>query len=125
MMKPLIPGLLLALAVPTVAVAASAARSPVEAAFGNTVVSTYPDGRTGLLWLKRDGTYTAKGRRRTDSSGRWTMKGPQVCLKQARPVKAPMSYCTVIPENAVGAAWDAKAVTGEAIRVKIARGRVS
>lgn len=125
MMKPLIPGLLLALTVPTVVVAASAARSPVEAAFGNTVVSTYPDGRTGLLWLKRDGTYTAKGRRRTDSSGRWTMKGPQVCLKQARPVKVPMSYCTVIPENAVGAAWDAKAVTGEAIRVKIVRGRVS
>lgn len=125
MSKPLILGLLLALAVPVSVGAAPPARSPVEAAFGNTVVSTYPDGRTGLLWLKRDGTYAAKGRRRTNSSGRWTMKGPQVCLEQSRPVKVPMSYCTVIPENAVGAAWDAKAVTGEAIRVKIVRGRAS
>lgn len=125
MTKPLILGLLLALASPAAGSAESAARSPVEAAFGNTVVSTYPDGRTGLLWLKHDGTYTAKGRRRTGSSGRWTMKGPQVCLKQARPVRVPMSYCTVIPENAVGAVWDAKAVTGETIRVKIFHGRVS
>ncbi|MDP3852582.1 hypothetical protein [Phenylobacterium sp.] len=125
MPNPRILGLLLALAIPTAASAASGARSPVEAAFGNTVVSTYPDGRTGLLWLKRDGTYTAKGRRRTDSIGRWTMRGPRVCLKQARPVRVPMSYCTLIPKNAVGAVWDAKAVTGEAIRVKIVRGRVS
>lgn len=125
MTKPLILGLLLALASPAAGSAESAARSPVEAAFGNTVVSTYPDGRTGLLWLKHDGTYTAKGRRRTGSSGRWTMKGPQVCLKQARPVRVPMSYCTVIPANAAGAVWDAKAVTGETIRVKIVRGRIS
>ena len=42
----------------------AAAAPPVEAAFGNTVVTTYPDGRTQLLWLSRDGAYTAKGRRR-------------------------------------------------------------
>jgi hypothetical protein len=99
--------------------------SPVGAAFGNTVVSTYPDGRTALLWLHSDGTYTAKGRRRTDSSGRWTMKAQQVCLKQSKPIPMPMAFCSVIPENAVGASWSAKAVTGEIVKVKIVRGKAS
>ena len=98
------------------------ATSPVERAFGSTIVSTYPDGRTGLLWLKRDGTYTAKGRRRTDSSGRWTLKGEDICLKQVKPMKAPFSYCTRLPRDA--GAWAAKAVTGEPIKVRIVRGAV-
>jgi hypothetical protein len=117
--------LALALAAPEAGAALAAPASPVGAAFGNTVVSTYPDGRTALLWLKSDGTYTAKGRRRTDSSGRWTMKAQQVCLKQSKPVPVPMTFCSVIPENAVGARWSAKAVTGEIIKVTIVRGRAS
>jgi hypothetical protein len=102
----------------------SAAASPVEQAFGATVVSTYPDGRTGLLWLNKDGTYTAKGRRRTDSSGKWSLKGGKVCLKQAKPMAAPMTYCTTIPSNAGASSWRAKAVTGEPITVKIVHGTV-
>lgn len=100
------------------------AASPLAPAFGNTVVSTYPDGRTGLLWLQPDGTYTAKGRRRTASSGRWELAGEKVCLKQSKPVAVPMRYCTPIP-RAGGATWSAKAVTGETIRVKIVPGRGS
>lgn len=99
----------------------AAAASPLDRAFGNTVVSTYPDGRTALLWLKADGGYTAKGRRRTPSSGTWSLKGGKVCLKQIKPMRAPFSYCTALPS---GESWSAKAVTGEPIRVKIARGIV-
>jgi hypothetical protein len=105
-------------------VAAAAAPVPAELgkAFGNTVVSTYPDGRTGLLWLKRDGTYDAKGRRRTPSSGTWSLKGGKVCLKQLKPMRAPFNYCTGLPS---GSSWKAKAVTGEPITVKIVAGRAS
>jgi hypothetical protein len=105
----------------TIAMPAAAAPKAgrVERAFGNTVVSTYPDGRTGLLWLKADGTYTAKGRRRTPSSGTWSVKGEKMCLKQVKPMKAPFSYCTRLPS---GTSWSAKAVTGEPIKVTIVPG---
>ena len=107
-------------AAPMAALAAQA--SPLERAFGNTVVSAYPDGRTGLLWLKKDGTYTAKGRRRTDSSGSWSLKGDKLCLKQSRPTAAPFRYCTGLPS---GESWKAKAVTGEPITVRIVKGIAS
>jgi hypothetical protein len=103
----------------------AAAEPPVEAAFGNTVVTTFPDGRTQLLWLNKDGTYTAKGRRRTDSSGRWTMKGEDVCLKQLKPIPMPITYCTRIPPNADAVTWTAKAVNGEPIKLKVVRGKAS
>ena len=103
------------------ATAVTAAPIPAELgkAFGATVVSTYPDGRTALLWLKRDGTYDAKGRRRTPSSGTWIVKSGKVCLKQLKPMRAPFSYCTPLPS---GDTWKAKAVTGEPITVKIVAG---
>lgn len=96
--------------------------SPLKPAFGNTVVSTYPDGRTALLWLKPDGSYTAKGRHRTASGGTWTVKAARVCLKQLKPMRAPFSYCTPLPS---GRTWKAKAVTGEPITVRIAHGILS
>lgn len=111
------------LALATAATGAPAAPAKLERAFGATVVSTYPDGRTALLWLKRDGAYSAKGRHRTPSSGTWTLKGDRICLKQIRPVRAPFSYCTRLPES--DSVWTAKAVTGEPIRVRIVRGNAS
>jgi hypothetical protein len=112
---------IVALSLTFAASAALAAPTPsrVQRAFGNTVVSTYPDGRTGLLWLKADGTYTAKGRHRTPSSGTWSVKGERMCLKQLKPMHAPFSYCTALP---TGTSWSAKAVTGEPIKVKIVPG---
>ena len=109
---------ILALAFATSAVA-SPARDSLAKAFGNTVVSTYPDGRTGLLWLKPDGTYSAKGRHRTSSSGTWTLKGAKMCLSQKKPVWAPFAYCTALPSSTT---WNAKAVTGEPITVRIVKG---
>nr|QQZ49730.1 hypothetical protein JKL49_23285 [Phenylobacterium glaciei] len=100
-MKPSISLLAFALlAAPVAALAADAA--PLERAFGNTVVSTYPDGRTALLWLKKDGTYTAKGRHRTPSSGLWSLKADKVCLKQAKPRAVPFRYCTALPRGRAG-----------------------
>lgn len=111
-----------ALAVPATA---SLARPPVEAAFGNTVVSTFPDGRTQHLWLEPDGSYSAKGRRGQDSSGHWTVRGDQVCLQQLRPFPAPIVYCTPVPHDAATATWSSKAVNGQAIKLRMTPGRPS
>ncbi|HEX8569704.1 MAG TPA: hypothetical protein VF699_07250 [Caulobacteraceae bacterium] len=115
-----------AVAVFSLAVAAPALaqdKGLLEPAFKNTIVSTYPDGRTAKLWLNSDGTYRAQGRRGKPSSGRWTLKGERICLKQSKPMAGPFSYCTNVKRGGVGTSWSAKAVTGEPIRVKVVAGR--
>ncbi len=103
----------------------AAAPSPVSPAFGNTIVSTYPDGRTAELWLSPDGGYTGLGRKRNDpSSGHWRVKQDKLCLKQSRPIPVPISYCFPVPSS-FDSAWSAKAPTGEAIQVKLAQGHVT
>jgi len=94
----------------------------VEAAFGNTIVSTYADGRTGELWLSADGSYTAEGRRHDPSRGHWRVKGQRLCLKQVKPVPTPFNFCTPIPKAGMGQAWAAKAASGDAITVKVVKG---
>ena len=100
------------------------APSPLpDAAFTNTVVSTYPDGRTAKLWLERNGTYRGLSRRSKLSSGKWTVKGQQICLRQSRPFPAPITYCTAIKQGDVGTEWAGKAVTGEPVTFKLVAGR--
>jgi hypothetical protein len=113
------------------AVAAALAAPPAFAvttadlkpAFSNTIISTYPDGRKAKLWLNADGSYRAQGRRGKPSSGTWALKGSQICLKQAKPFKAPMTYCTAVKQGGVGTSWTSKAVTGERIKVTVVAGR--
>lgn len=113
----------IAAALPFAFAAPALAAPPVEAAFGNTVITTYPDGRTQFLWLNKDGNYTAKGRRRQDSSGRWSIKGEQLCLHQQKPFPAPIVYCIHVPQNAGTVPWTGKAVNGQPITLKVVRGR--
>jgi hypothetical protein len=51
------------------------------------------------------------------------VKGAKLCLKQAKPFAAPISYCTPVPSS-MGKPWTAKAVTGEQITVKLVEGHV-
>ena len=88
----------------------------LEPAFGGTIVSTYPDGRVSKLWLNRDGTFSAEGRRHEKQAGRWTIRGHDVCMSQLKPFPIPfMSYCQPIPNVALTETWTGKAVTGEPI----------
>jgi len=103
---------------PTLALAASDDAS-LAPAFKGTIVSTYPDGRQGKLWLSEDGSYKAAGRRGDLSSGHWKVKGDKVCLSQAHPIPAPFAFCTPKPTSTV---WTAKAVSGEPIKVKVVKG---
>ncbi len=113
----------LALLPATLMLCAADAPPSLTHAFGNTIVSTYPDGRTAQLWLQPSGAYTAAGRRGDRSSGHWSLKDGKLCLKQSRPIPGPFSYCTAIPSGGVNSRWTAKAVTGEVIQVRLAAGR--
>lgn len=109
-------------------IAATLSQTPVGAAdlvpaFGNTLISTYPDGRTARMWLAADGRYQGQGRRGGASSGVWRVRDGQVCLSQRRPIPFPRSFCTQIVRGGVGTRWTARAVTGETIQVELVAGR--
>ena len=97
--------------------------SPIDATFGNTILSTYPDGRTAELWLHPDGSYTAEGRRGDPSNGHWSTRGDKLCLKQSRPMPMFMSFCSGLPKNGLSQGWTSKAVSGEVIQVRLVQGR--
>jgi hypothetical protein len=124
-----VPHALIAAAIATVFVVLpvesprAATAADISPAFGNTLLSTYPDGRKARLWLNKDGTYNGKGRRGGPSSGRWAIKGEKLCLSQMKPVKAPFAFCTPVNRGGVGASWSAKAPTGEKITVTVVKGR--
>jgi hypothetical protein len=95
----------------------------VSAAFGNTIVSTYPDGRTAQLWLQPGGDYTATGRYHEPTNGHWWVKDDRLCLKQAHPFAFGFVYCTSLAQFTSGSSWISKAVTGETIRISLVRGK--
>lgn len=102
------------------ATAAPAASEAIKRTFGNTIVSTYPDGRKSYLWLEADGTFKMVSRSRAASSGEWSMKGDQICLKRVHP-PAPFQYCTPAP---LAETWVARSVFGEKLHVTVAKGVV-
>lgn len=99
------------------------AASPVEAAFGNTIVSTYPSGRSTRLWLNRNGTYEGQRTNGKRTAGKWTLKGGKVCLKQTKPAGIPISFCSPIPKGKVGMTWSSKSPKGEPLRNRLVAGR--
>lgn len=123
--------LIASLAIFLAAAGASAAKpqvdglTKVQGAFGNTIMETFPDGRTAKVWLARDGSYTGEGRRHDRSSGRWSVRGTQLCFKQTHPFVFGYTYCTPIPNVGMDQPWTAKAPTGERITVKVVEGQAA
>jgi hypothetical protein len=103
--------------------AQAAPESGVAPAFGNTVVSTYPDGRTQKIWLHEDGTWDGLSRRGNALAGKWTVKADKLCLRQSRPPTLPISYCTVLPKDLhPGVSLTSKDLTGTPIQLKLLKG---
>ena len=115
------------LATAAAAPAATAATAPATAdpspAFGNTVLTIDPDGRSRKIWLQPDGSWTGLSRRGLDLAGKWTMQGDKVCLKQSKP-RLPGSMCAAFPA-APGVTVQAKDPSGKAVRLKLVKGHVT
>lgn len=93
----------------------------VQATFGNTVMSMYPDGRSQKIWLHPDGTWDGKSRRGIALSGKWTLKGDKVCLRQSRPPTLPISFCQAMPKDP-DITLTSHDLTGQTIHLKIVKG---
>lgn len=122
MMRTALAGLL-AVGIATSAKSAPSAPTGLEPAFGNTIVSTHPDGRQAKLWLRADHTFEAQGRAGNRSSGTWRVRGGRLCLTQKRPVSIPFSYCHAYPAVTVGARWRDTASNGDRVINQVVRGR--
>jgi hypothetical protein len=101
----------------------AAPAADVSAAFGNTILTIDPDGRSRKIWLTPDGAWTGKSRRGLDLAGRWTVKGEEICLKQSKP-RLPGSMCERFPTE-LGASVTAKDPSGKSVQLKLVKGRVT
>ena len=118
------PALLLSAALLASAFSAQAAApsANVAAAFGNTVVTVDPDGRSRKIWLQPDGSWTGKSRRGLDLAGKWRVKDDKVCLSQSKP-RLFGSMCQVFPSDPkVGI--DTKDPMGKQVHLKLVKGHV-
>lgn len=118
--------MLRALAVATVAVvclAAGPGRTDMNAAFGNTVISRYPDGGWVKHWFNPDGSYSAQfsdGRR---LAARWSVQGERVCLTNMRPNMLIPRFCTDMIEADVGDTWHSRDPLGRRVQNVLVEGR--
>ena len=114
----------LALAVSLTALNAQASDlSRIAAAFGNTIMSIYPDGRSQKIWLHPDGSWDGLGRNNQPLAGVWKMNGDRVCLRQKKPPTLPFSYCAAFPNDPhVGVTWTSKDFVGTPIKLTVVKG---
>lgn len=111
------------LVAPLAAHAAADPAESVKAAFGNTVLTIDPDGRSRKIWLQPNGTWTGLSRRGLDLAGKWTVQGDKVCLSQSKP-RLLGSMCAKFP-TAFGVGVAAKDPAGQPVQVKIVKGHVT
>lgn len=114
------------LAVATFVVAclvAGPGRADMNNAFGNTVLSRYPDGGWVKHWFNPDGTYAAQfsdGRR---LAARWSVQGERVCLTHMRPNMLIPRFCTALIEADVGQTWSSRDPLGRRVQNVLVAGR--
>ncbi|HEX8233605.1 MAG TPA: hypothetical protein VF559_09720 [Caulobacteraceae bacterium] len=101
------------------ALCASAAIAAVpawmEPAFGNTVVTTYPSGKSTKLWIDRSGGFELLRSTGKRHYGRWTVKGERICFKQTKPIALPISHCQARIAGGIGSRWPGKSIGGESV----------
>ena len=102
---------------------ASPVRADINDAFGNTVVSRYPDGGWVKHWFNPDGTYAAQfsdGRR---LAARWSVRGERVCLTHIRPNMLIPRFCTTMIDADIGETWQSRDPLGRRVRNVLVAGR--
>ena len=102
---------------------ASPVRADIDDAFGNTVVSRYPDGGWVKHWFNPDGSYAAQfsdGRR---LSARWSVRGERVCLSHIRPSMLIPRVCTTLIDADIGETWQSRDPLGRRVQNVLVAGR--
>ena len=105
------------------AVGPAGADPGLSSAFGNTIVSHYPDGGWVKHWFNPDNTYSAQfsdGRR---ISARWRIERRNVCLTHIRPSMLIPRFCSPLVEAQVGQSWNARDPMGRRVRNTLVAGR--
>jgi hypothetical protein len=111
-------------AAPAYARPADAPGADVKAAFGNTLLTIDPDGRSRKLWLQPDGTWTGLSRRGHDLAGKWRTDGDRVCLSQSKPA-LPGSLCQPWPADLKVGGPAVADPSGKSGQLKLVQGRVT
>ncbi len=114
------------IAVATFAVAcltAGPGKADMNSAFGNTVISRYPDGGWVKHWFNPDGSYSAQfsdGRR---LAARWAVQGERICLTNMRPNMLIPRFCTTMIEADIGDTWHSRDPLWRRVQNSLVRGR--
>lgn len=93
----------------------------IAATFGNTVISTYPDGRSQKIWFQPGGAWTGLSRKGVPLAGHWTLKDGKVCLRQSKPPTLPISFCQALPPDMIKGV-DSRDVLGTPIHLHLVKG---
>jgi hypothetical protein len=112
------------IAAPICSHAVDAPPASVRAAFGNTLLTIDPDGRTRKIWMRPDGTWTGLSRRGLDLVGKWKMDGEKVCLSQSKPA-LPGRLCQVFPSDLKVGGAATKDPSGKTGKLKLVKGHVT
>lgn len=105
------------------ALSASPASADMSKAFGNTIVSHYPNGQWVKHFFEPDGRYTSQfsdGRR---LNARWSAEGDKICLSGFSPRQILPRFCSRVVEADVGDTWQARDPLGRSIRNELVAGR--
>lgn len=102
---------------------ASPGHAGIDDAFGNTVVSRYPDGNWVKHWFNRDGSYLARFSDGRELRARWALRGDRVCLDQMQPSMIISRFCTPMIEASVGEAWQSRDPLGRRVQNVLIAGR--
>ncbi len=103
-----------------------AGRHPAQIshAFGNTVLSRYPDGGWVKHWFDADGGYRAEFSSGRRIAARWRVEGRQVCLNGITPRIMMISrFCSEMPNGRVGETWSSRDPLGRRVVNELRPGR--
>tara|TARA_R110002167_G_scaffold16688_1_gene64815 strand:+ start:1181 stop:1585 length:405 start_codon:yes stop_codon:yes gene_type:complete len=102
---------------------ASPGHAGIDAVFGNTVVTRYPDGGWVKHWFNRDGSYLARFSDGRELRAHWAISGDRVCLNRMRPSMLVSRFCTPMIDAAVGETWQSRDPLGRRVQNVLVAGR--
>ena len=115
-------GGVIALALAALGVVGSA-QADMSRAFGNTIISHYPNGQWVKHYFEPGGRYSSQfsdGRR---LEARWSVEHDKLCLSGFRPRQFLPRFCSPMVEADVGDSWRARDPLGRTIRNELVAGR--